>query len=104
MSSRSEPFFEKYLQSMKLELPSVTFMSDCTTLIRAISTPNQLKKNYGVFQDIKSLSTSFDSIVFNHISRSQKSDADFLAKQVLKSISNVKLHFFLQNGIKVKME
>ena len=72
-------------EARKLELPSVTFLSDCATLIRAISTPNQLKEIYGVFKDIKSLSTSFDSIVFNHISRSQNSDADFLAKQVLKA-------------------
>ena len=70
---------------MKLELLSVAFLSDCATLIRAISIPNQLKEIYGVLQDIKSLSSSFDSITFNHISRSQNSDADFLAKQTLKA-------------------
>ncbi|KAG2274084.1 hypothetical protein Bca52824_056639 [Brassica carinata] len=62
-------------EAMKLELPSVAFLSDCATLIRAISIPNQLKEIYGVF----------DSITFNHISRSQNSDADFLAKQALKA-------------------
>ncbi|KAF3596248.1 hypothetical protein DY000_02027031 [Brassica cretica] len=55
-------------EARKLELPAVTFLSDCATLIRAISTPNQLKEIYGVFKDIKSLSTGFDSTVFNHIS------------------------------------
>lgn len=63
---------------------SFSHLSDCATLIRAISSPNQLKEIYGVLKDIKSLSANFDSIVFNHISCSQNIEVDLLANQVLK--------------------
>ncbi|XP_056847377.1 uncharacterized protein LOC130498056 [Raphanus sativus] len=74
-------------QSIALGLTSVTFFSDCATLIRAITSQNQVKEIYGVLQDIKSLSTSFDSIGYNHIPRSQNRDVDLLAKRALKASS-----------------
>ncbi|KAG2263448.1 hypothetical protein Bca52824_070527 [Brassica carinata] len=58
-------------EALSLGRRSVSFHSDCATLIRAISTQSQIKEIYGVLQDIKHLSANFDRINFLQISRSQ---------------------------------
>ncbi|XP_056848923.1 uncharacterized protein LOC108820218 [Raphanus sativus] len=76
---------EGIARARDLGFSPVSFYSDCATLIRAISSQNQVKEIYGVLQDIKALSSSFDSIGYLHIPRSQNSDVDLLAKKALKA-------------------
>lgn len=64
---------------------STTIFSDCSTLIRAINQQNQIKEIYGVLQDISRLSSRFDYIHFQFISRSQNRETDALAKLALKA-------------------
>lgn len=75
-------------KAIKSEITSITFLSDCSTLIRAINCKASMKEIYGVFTDIASLSSTFACISFKHISRSQNEDADSLVKWALKADSS----------------
>lgn len=66
---------------------NVSFLSDCSTLIRAILNKQQIKEIYGILKDINHLSSDFASIGFSHISRSHNRDADLLAKEALRAFS-----------------
>ncbi|XP_056863846.1 uncharacterized protein LOC108857513 isoform X1 [Raphanus sativus] len=72
-------------KAIDLGFVSISFLSDCSTLIRAINNRRQIKEIYGILQDINSLSSLFVSVSFRHINRSQNDEADFLAKEALKA-------------------
>lgn len=61
----------------------IVFLSDCSTLIRAINIKQSIKEIRGILRDIDHFSSSFAFIGFSHISRSQNRDADLLAKQAI---------------------
>ncbi|XP_018464249.1 uncharacterized protein LOC108835502 [Raphanus sativus] len=66
-------------------ISEILFLSDCSTLIRAISSNSQIKEIFGILKDINQISSAFACSRFSHISRSQNRDADFIAKQALRA-------------------
>ncbi|KAF3565826.1 hypothetical protein DY000_02011509 [Brassica cretica] len=63
-----------HLQSTKMVLapcPDLRVFTDCTTLLGEITCKSQRKEILGVLTDIRSIFTSFASIFFFHVSRSE---------------------------------
>ncbi|KAL0857123.1 hypothetical protein Bca101_062277 [Brassica carinata] len=82
-------------KALELDVTSITLLSDCQTLIRAINSRSQIKEIYGILQDIYSLSSFFALIYFRHIPRSQNMDTGLLAKQALQA------HFVSSTSVSV---
>lgn len=76
-------------KALEAGFTTITILSDCSTLIRAITTKSQITELYGVLQDIHRLSSRFATIDFRLIPRSQNRVADSLAKQALKAQSQL---------------
>lgn len=73
---------EAVLKCRDLGLPRLRCESDCSQLIKADQSFSEL---YGIVEDIKSVSFSFDFISFAWISRECNREADELAKKKLSS-------------------
>lgn len=71
--------------AINLEFNSIELFSDNLTLVRAISGKSQVKEIIGIVKDIRSISSELASFSFSHISRSQNSIADSLAKEALQT-------------------
>ncbi|CAF1899453.1 unnamed protein product, partial [Brassica napus] len=67
-----------------LEIPDLKVYTNCTTLLGAINGTSQRKDIIGVVSGIRSISTVFASIFFFHVSRSNNSVCDRLAKESLR--------------------
>lgn len=77
-------------KAVDLGISDINVYTDCTTLLGAIKGKSQRKEIVGVVSDIKVISSAFASIFFFHVSRSQNSICDHLAKATLRhSVSNL---------------
>lgn len=66
-------------------LSKLRCFSDNETLIRAITTDNQIKEIYGIVRDIHHLSSEFVEVSFSHFSRLLNVEADVFAKHFLSA-------------------
>lgn len=76
---------EAFLECRDLGLPKLRYESDCAQLIKALTSDQSFSELYGIVEDIKSVSFSFDFISFAWISRECNREADELAKKKLSS-------------------
>lgn len=76
---------EAVLKCRDLGLPRLRCESDCAQLIKALTSDQSFSELYGIVEDIKSVSFSFDFISFAWISREFNREADELAKKKLSS-------------------
>ncbi|KAH0856451.1 hypothetical protein HID58_084712 [Brassica napus] len=58
-------------RAVELEIPDLRVFTNCTTLLGEITCKSQRKEILGVLTDIRSIFTSFASIFFFHVSRSE---------------------------------
>ena len=81
----NKPLREAVLKCRDLGLPRLRCESDCAQLIKALTSDQSFSELYGIVEDIKSVSFSFDFISFAWISREFNREADELAKKKLSS-------------------
>ncbi|KAF3518480.1 hypothetical protein DY000_02064118 [Brassica cretica] len=77
-------FLMRLFMVLNLEFSSLRFLSNNSTLVRAISGNFQSKEIIGIVSDIRSISSGFASVFSLHFSRSENSKAGGLAKVALQ--------------------
>ncbi|KAG2251449.1 hypothetical protein Bca52824_081585 [Brassica carinata] len=77
-------FLMRLFMALNLEFSSLRFLSNNSTLVRAISGNFQSKEIIGIVSNIRSISSGFASVSFSHFSRSENSKARGLANVALQ--------------------
>ncbi|CAA7050210.1 unnamed protein product [Microthlaspi erraticum] len=78
-------------QALELGITNLHLKSDAQDLIRALNSQEQITEIFGILFDINTLASMFSSISFTFIPRSENMQADSIAKNAIRLISNLGL-------------
>ncbi|KAG2288002.1 hypothetical protein Bca4012_031139 [Brassica carinata] len=71
------------MKCRELSIPRIRCEADSSQLVKALNSDSTFAELYGIISDIRSISSSFESVSFSWISRERNKIADSLAKQAL---------------------